>query len=376
MERRYGSVPYTPYNWNSFEYFSDLVSQLDHASSPGIPYMTANPTIGGWLGWDGKNYDPVKLQLLWHDTQLVLQGKYNHYFRVFVKDEPHSLKKASTRRWRLIYAASLPVQMAWRMAFSHQNENLNARPYETPSGHGLVFCYGGWRRFKHHAKSLGLKISRDISAWDVNAPGWIIDAVMNLRLRWGGPPEWERVVKLLYDDAFSHAKLAFSNGMVVQQAFRGFQKSGLFSTIADNSLHMGILHLAACFYSNNSFTNWCATGDDVLQECIDPAYIQAVHSMGVTIKEYEPVLNFMGTSFQTEPKPLYLAKHIANYSCADKQRAEMLDAYGRYYSHSPFFKFWQVLSQVAKSPIRSQLYYQFWFDSPLAREINRGVNWQ
>jgi len=375
MERRYHGVPNAPSNWDSYERFQQLVLTLDKTSSPGIPYLKAAPTIGKWLEWNGESVSPVKLQLLWYDTQRVMAGQFDHHFRVFVKDEPHSAAKVRDKRWRLIIASALPVQMAWRLAFQHQNEYLNAHPYSTPSAHGLVFCYGGWRRFKHHAQTNGFKISRDISAWDINAPGWITRLTCRLRQRWGGPPKWLALVASLYRDAFEDSKLQFSNGWILQQTFPGYMKSGLYNTIADNSLHMGKLHIAACVHANEPIQPWLATGDDVLQQSITPRYISEVARMGITIKEWHPELIFMGTSFVDKPVPMYFAKHLAKYATASANRAEIVESYARYYAHSPLFKFWKQLALSGNTMVKSPHYYQFWFDSPLARAISAGIPW-
>ena len=128
-----------PDNWNSYEYFRTCLDDLDNSSSPGYPYMREAPTIGRWLGADGLgNYSEVQVSRLWYDVQKVLAGTFEHFFRAFVKDEPHKKAKVLDKRWRLIIASALPVQMVWRMCFKHQNTSPNRHPYDSPSKHGLV----------------------------------------------------------------------------------------------------------------------------------------------------------------------------------------------------------------------------------------------
>lgn len=308
----------------------------------------------------------MRVSRLWYDVQQVLAGNYEHLFRVFVKDEPHKISKVKLRKWRLIIASSLPVQMVWRMCFDHQNRWLNENPYKVPSAHGLVFCYGGWRRFKAHCKTKGLRYSRDISAWDVNAPGWVFKVILAFRTS-KGPDNWRRVCAMLYSDAYKNAKLLFSNGVVLQQQYSGFMKSGLFSTIADNSLAMVSMHVLASYRAGCYVGSVWATGDDVLQQHISDTYIDALERLGCKVKEYEDQLVFMGTSFEKEPIPMYVEKHIVNYWSQELYREQTLDSYARLYSYSHWFDFWSRVADEAGVTLRSRSYYQFWYSSPLAR---------
>ncbi len=116
-------------------------------------------------------------------VQGALAGHYQRQCRAFVKDEPHKLAKAKEGRLRLIIASSLPVQVVWHVCFREMNNLLISRVYQTPFVHGLVLCYGGWRRFLVEAATLGFEVGKDLSAWDINAPGWVFRADLELRRR-------------------------------------------------------------------------------------------------------------------------------------------------------------------------------------------------
>lgn len=371
MEDQYQDMPPVKEDWSSFDSFMSEIHDLDKTSSPGWPYMTTATTIGQWLQWDEiEGPSQQRVQILWHDVQLVMSGQYNHLFRVFVKDEPHKREKILKKRWRLIVASSLPVQMVWRMLFSGQNAWLNEHPYQTPSAHGLEYAHGGWRRFLAAVKSKNLNHSRDISGWDINAPGWALRFVRNLRIRLAKQGDgWTRVTKMVYSDAFKHAKLLFSDGTVVQQEFSGFMKSGLYNTISDNSLAMIVMHFIASLRSGLPVGSVWATGDDVLQSFISDDYIRELEKLGCRVKCIEPVENFMGTVFKrTGPEPAYFAKHIVNFTLTKPDvRAETLDSYLRLYCHSPRFEFWMQVAKALNISVRSRAYYQFWYDSPLSK---------
>lgn len=368
MEQAYSGFPEVDENWDSRENFLSELKDLDYTSTPGWPYMRAAPTIGAWLGADLMgNLDPVKVEMLWHDVKKVMAGTYEHWFRVFVKDEPHKRAKIDQQRWRLIIAASLPVQVVWRMCFSRQNDWLNDNPYSIPSSHGLVFAHGGWRRFKAHCNATGLRYSRDISSWDINMPGWVVDAVKLFRTRVRAPESWRRVVQLLYDDAFLDSKLLFSKGVVLRQTYKGFMKSGLFNTITDNSLSMVIMHVLASYRSHQPVGSVWATGDDVLQSHMSDGYIKELERLGCKVKEWTRGLDFMGTDFETNPMPKYFSKHVVNIVSAKRDLLpEILDSYCRLYAYSPAFAFWEHCAKINGIKVRSRLFYQFWYSSPMS----------
>lgn len=375
MEEKYAGLPRAPDDWFTRERFEEMLLELDTTSTPGIPYMRDASTIGQWLKADGLgNFDSQRVNQLWYDVNQLYAGEWNHVFRVFVKNEPHKLAKKLDSRWRLIMCASLANQMLWKMCLKHQNDWLNSNPYKTPSGHGLVYCYGGWKRFKAHAKTLSLDYSRDLTSWDLSSPGWVWQITRDLRIRAGGPSDWERTMMKLYRDAFDDTVLRFSNGYTVRKMFSGMMESGLYITISDNSLAMIAMHYLASLRSGQKVGNVWATGDDVLQQYMSDAYLDELEALGCRVKEWHKKLEFMGTDFTTEPVPVYLSKHIVAYlTKPDDITEELLDAYARLWVHSPrWFEFWRAVSVQAGINLRSRDYYRFWYDSPFARIFRMG----
>lgn len=357
-------------DWATKPRFEELIRTLDNSSSPGWPYMREAPTIGDWLrvAPDGTP-DAVQVERLWYDVQRVLAGTFEHVFRAFVKDEPHKQSKIESSKWRLIFASALPVQMVWKMCFEEMNEALNV-PFRTPSAHGMYFCYGKWRQFLALCRTRGLKYSRDISGWDVNAPGWVLHLAKELRKRLTvGPDEfWLRIVDSLYDDAFEKSLLMFSRGVILRQNFSGFMKSGLLVTISDNSLAMVAMHALACLRSGVRLGSIIATGDDVVQSVVSDSYLAALESGGCRVKEVFSHLEFMGTDFSGgSPEPMYFHKHIAALPYKAEVLEETLDSYARLYVHSDRYRFWERVAVGLDVKLRSRGYYKFWYDSPMAR---------
>lgn len=363
-----------PGDWSSYKAFRSCLDELDLKSSPGYPYSDSAPTIGEWLkATPLREYDEDRVEQLWYDVRRVMAGDFEHIFRVFVKNEPHKIAKVKAKRWRLIIASALSVQMVWRMLFRHQNDALNAHPYETPSKHGTVFCYGGWRRFLAYAHSKSLRYSRDISGWDVNAPGWALHLVGEWRALWPGiTSEWRRIKDLLYKDAFSESKLLFSSGVVLKQQFDGFMKSGIYNTISDNTVAMVAMHILACLRSGMIFGSFAATGDDVIQSNVSDSYLEELEKAGCRVKEVHSHLEFMGMDFSKgSPEPLYFPKHVVSFATKTGLEEEVLDAYARLYTYSDKFPYWKRVAELLGISLRPQSYYRFWYSSPLAAVMSR-----
>lgn len=365
-----------PEEWASRSRFETMLMDLDTSSSPGYPYCREKPTIGDWLGHDGlMGFEPRQVERLWFDVLKVINGDYDHIYRVFIKDEPHKKAKAETNRWRLIAMSSLPVQMVWRMLFYEQNKALNEMWTRIPSKHGMSFCYGTWRQFLAMCNSQGMKYSRDISGWDVGAPGFIFDIVGGLRQRWPGVTlSWSACQELAYRDAYKESSLIFSNGIVVKQQFPGFMKSGLFNTISDNSIAMVGIHILACVRAKLPIGHISATGDDVVQSTISDSYLDELTKLGCRVKEVHNHVEFMGINFSTGvPEPMYFQKHLYTVGFKTHVLEELMNAYAGHYAESKRFPFWAKLAVELGVSVKSQRYYQFWYSSPLARDIQRLV---
>nr|QYV43071.1 MAG: RNA-dependent RNA polymerase [Solemoviridae sp.] len=370
LERYSAATSRLEENWNTRERFLELIEQLDKTSSPGIPYMDVAPTIGDFL-WPHGSLDQTRTDMLWYDVQKVMGGSFDHRFRVFIKDEPHSIKKAKLNKWRLIIASNLAVQMVWRMCFTEQNNQLNAQTYLIPSHHGMVTCYGGWKRFVKYCRRNNLTFSRDLSGWDVSAPGWVFDADLRLRtaLIENVTDEWKRVTRILYDDAFGRAKLQLSCGLVFEQQFDGYMKSGLFNTITTNSTAMFMLHVVASKRAGLPIGNFIATGDDTLQEHISDSYVRSLTEMGVLVKgDIGRDLEFMGCHYETGvPEPMYFGKHLNTLVFKADNKEDIIESYCRYYANSKLFSFWEEVANILHVKIRERAAYQFWYNCACAK---------
>jgi hypothetical protein len=301
-----------------------------------------------------------------------MRGDFEHIFRAFVKDEPHKKAKAELNRWRLIICCSLAVQMVWRMCFGDLNKSLCDKALCIPSCHGVTLRAGDCKVFRRFIVDRGLRICRDIQGWDVNSPGWVFDVALELRERLtdGATDEWRRIATALYADAYSSAVIRFSNGFVYQQEFSGFMKSGLYSTISDNSFAMTALHIAACHQVGDPFGYFIAVGDDTMQSFISEEYLAALEKLGCRNKEVEYGFKFIGRDFEgSGPVPLYVKKHLFALPTKREYVPDVLDAYMQEYAHSEYRHIWRAVARKLGIPLRSDNYYRFLYDHPDAREV-------
>lgn len=369
-----------PEDWNSRERFNKTLLGLERQSSPGYPLCKQAPTIDQWL-YKGKPFpDAHRAETLWLMVQSVFEGTYDHIFKVFIKREPHTDKKAKQGRWRLIMATSLPVQVAWHMAIEHLEKSF-LKLYKSPLMHGLTYYGGGWRWFAEYAKFNNLKWCADKSGWDWNSPYWVYKICLELRknLTTGATPEWIRVLELLYKDAYQESKVILPDGTILKQVLWGLMKSGLVPTISDNGIcQVAIAILALKIIARIKkqrlrHKNMVSTGDDTFEEIPDDEelYVEVMQSLGCVIKQYGIGEEFMGFRVTEEGiEPLYLAKHLKNL---EMQKVEFLqetiEGYMRMYAHdADLFQFFETLAIKLGFSMPSRTYFRYFMDNPDALE--------
>lgn len=360
-------------------HYQRVLLGLERKSSPGIPYCRVATTIGQYLEFDGLSYNKDRAAALWLDVQKVLEGKFEHHFRVFMKEEPHNPKKVKEGRWRLIIASALSVQIAWHMVFGEYYTTIIDEPYSTPSSYGMVYPGGGWRMLRNECKIKELKYCIDKSAWDFNAPGWVFWTQLEVQhqlLRDNRSSLWLTYATRLFEDAFENSLLHFPDGTMYRQEFSGFMKSGLVGTIDLNSGAQVLLSDLATLRLGLPPKRIRATGDDTIENGpVDEAYIQQLEKAGCRVKCFQEAVEFMGFDLETF-EPMYPSKHIANALLSRKEtRKEVLDAYMMLYANSPMFYKWKALMYAAGyTPSRSDFECQYWLNNPMSQDATKTWN--
>jgi len=370
MEQAYQPARWElPEDFLSREAFDRAIKRVDMTSSPGYPYCRESPRNGDWLEYNGVECSGAKLERLWFDTQLVLSGSWENYLKAFVKSEPHKLSKVEEGRWRLIMAASLPVQMAWHMLFDYQNDVEIKKAYYIPSQQGLKLPGGHWKLYREQWLTAGYNCGLDKSAWDWTAPYWALKLDLEFRYRMGrgrSMADWRVIAEVLYHQMFNDPTIILSDGTLWRQTVPGIMKSGCVTTISTNSHMQVMLHLLACWEVGVSIHPLpVACGDDTLQTLAQSSDLHAYTKYGVVVKQASEGLEFVGHDFlETGPQPVYMFKHIKKLGfVTDEILPQYLDSMARMYVHTPHFEVWQELAEKLAGGLPLSKYaYEHWYD--------------
>lgn len=356
-------------DFDGYDAYERALHRLDMTSSPGYPYSQEATTNGLWLKWNGLECDEIQKLRLWHDVKLVLADEYEHIIRVFVKQEPHKKSKIEEKRWRLIMASSLPVQVAWHMLFFKLNDLEIKQAYHIPSQQGIVMIGGGWKLFSKSWSERGLTCGLDKSAWDWTAPMWTLNTDLELRRRLGRGSrmsEWLSLAKTLYRHMFEDPKLLLSDGSLYQQIVPGVMKSGCVNTISTNSHAQVFVHIAVCIdLGLDPYPLPVCCGDDTLQHDSHVRDLSAYRKYGVVVKSASTTMEFVGHEFREEgPYPLYFLKHLKKLQyVTDEVLPQYLDSMARMYVHTPYYGTWERLAELLGVILpMSQDAYRFWYD--------------
>lgn len=377
MEELYAPARYAlrP-DFASREHFDEVILDLDMTSSPGYPYSQEASTIGEWLGWNGYSVNVLRAERLWQETRAFLNGDFPNLYRVFVKTEPHKLRKAREGRWRLIICPPLCEQVAWTMWFGQGNDLEIKTCGLTPSLQGIKLVEGYWKDYNRLFREKGMDSALDKSAWDWTAHiEWImLDLEHRYRLmtaeagtkRW-----WREIAERLYENAFIHPRLLLSNGDVWEQQFPGVMKSGCVNTISTNSHCQVLVHVWLSLKKGTSvYPVPFAVGDDTLGAGKNAHSVTDYALAAVKVKEgSEAGLQFVGHDFDPNyvdpPLPAYTAKHFRRY--LEVRRSALpsfLESMARMYAHNPKMAYaWRALAMKHEILLSSEDYCVYWYDT-------------
>jgi len=215
-------------------------------------------------------------------VELVLRGLCDPV-RLFIKDEPHSLRKVSEGRFRLISNVSLVDQIIERFLFSAQNITEIEQYSNIPSKPGMGLHDDGIAVLLDNVKqSISPLAEADISAWDWSVQEWELMADAARRIRMYGLSASSVASRLILNRTRCLARKVFvlSDGTMYSQNSYGIQASGSYNTSSTNSwIRAYVAHLIGSL--------WVITmGDDSIESVVDNA-IQKYSQYGHTCKNYD-----------------------------------------------------------------------------------------
>lgn len=368
MEKAYQSVQWKlPTDYLSRTAFDRALSRVDRLSSPGYPYCLSFTTNADCLGWDGFNY--TRAESIYDDVCAFLRNPVPFYHKVFIKMEPHSLEKIKNKRFRLIIAQPLNIQMIWHMLFDYMNDKEIEQTYNIPSQQGVILPGGGWKVFVELWKRRGYDTGLDKSAWDWCTPWWLCKWDLEFRYRMGrgdNMDEWYSLAKYMYKCTFAEARLILGDGSIYQQIVPGVMKSGCVNTISSNSHMQVMVHILACLDQGVSiYPLPVACGDDTLQCSWQAVDINSYKKFGAIVKSASDGLEFVGHEFtMSGPIPLYLDKHLVKMMTVTNDNAQdYFDSMARMYCKNEYvFNFFRYMAEALGLRLYSRNYYNVWYD--------------
>lgn len=306
-----------PVDFLSRSHFERSLLRLDMSSSPGYPYMRKGTTNSDYFRNGDGSWREEVVNYVWEIVQQRLEmGHKADPIRLFVKQEPHSIKKIDNKRYRLISSVSVVDQIIDHMLFGDLNDLLIENWMYVPSKVGWSYLHGGWKMMPPNNKGW---VAIDKSAWDWTVQLWMVDLVLMARLKLCVSNSeikntWYQKALYRYRQLYLEAVFITSGGLVLKQIAKGVQKSGCVNTIADNSMMQYLLHLRVSYEMGIDPLSIMCMGDDTFQQ--EPAdlslYLQNLGQFCL-VKQAEQRVEFAGFRFLGyRIEPSYLAKHAFN----------------------------------------------------------------
>nr|QNN89176.1 putative RNA dependent RNA polymerase [Tulasnella barnavirus 1] len=238
--------------------------------------------------------------------QELIQKGICHPVRAFVKEEPHSAKKITSGKLRIIAAVSLIEQLKTRLLCSTQNKMEIACWQSCPSKPGLGLHDEGLFVIQQNMKEIlehGELASTDIGSWDWSVKMWELNADAERRRRLAGATKAGVFNFLLRVHAYcvGHSVFMTPCGSLWAQTIAGGQLSGDYNTSSSNSSMRVCAALMARQFAGQPLLVGgkipvCAMGDDAF-ELAYPGMAEHIRSLGHVVKFVELNDKIQGAKF-------------------------------------------------------------------------------
>lgn len=330
----------------NYDNYVKEVYELNWDSTPGYPlsqFGTTNRQLFQVV--DGRPSEArlrMVYQFIEHRAHQLRLGPALDPIKVFVKQEPITLKKLQEGRQRLIFGVSVIDNLLAGIMFRPWFEKL-LRWNELPFQFGCAIQMGGYRRIALRLQGSTV-VAADKSSWDWTVTPWETAAFIALMSKWCFNFDALRC-HALRSIFMAGRKLRVSASVEVQLRSSGVMPSGTFFTISANSVLQVLVHRVVCAELMVSYPDPLVCGDDTIQE--DPQndeYWNKWVEYGHIIKEKvvtqpgEP-FEFMGHLFNAfECRPAYVEKHafkLQHLPKDDTLNQEMISSFMHLYACYP-----------------------------------------
>jgi len=284
--------------------------------------------------------------------QLVQNG-IRDPVRLFVKTEPHKLKKLRANKLRLISGVSLVDQIKERILCSAQNlaeidhwQTCSSKPgigLDDDSLQAMASCF-------KDLLSGGPVVSMDVVGWDWSVKEWELFADAEARRRLSGSKKGSLYDFLLRVQAYCVSRTVFvlPDGSLLSQVSPGVQLSGSYNTSSSNSRMRVLATLVARIMAGHAVgpVAMKAMGDDSVERHLEGVK-ECLERLGHEIKEVEVNNELAGISFCSHvwrddgfAEPVNVVKTMYRFLSHPPGSASYLDWYAQLLwvlRHSPVF---------------------------------------
>lgn len=334
------------------------VLDMNFNSSPGYPLCKTFQTIGNMFLWDGISISEERFNIFYHEFLLWLSSPVRYPYRVFIKNEPISAEKKKLGRWRLIFISPFYQLLLDHILYKDFNDLEAEHMWNLPT---KLKWHPFWGAAEICVSTFDNPASMDKSMWDWTMQEVFVNMDKQFRKEMTvAPPLWHDLVDLSYDLAFSNCQFIFSSGLLLQQDFVGFMKSGLYVTLSTNSHCQLFIHQLAQNRCGHFYKFW-TIGDDVIMTNPCDYYLSQLPNFCI-LKGVDN--NYVFAGFDNKTKvPKYWSKHYYKLLYMSEEDLPVaLDAYQRLYVFSPekFSLIQDLLYQISPLALRSVRYLKTW----------------
>lgn len=351
-----------------------IMGQIDWTSTPGYPYNKYGTTNRELFKFDGLNIDETRFEMIYGAVelrwrQLLIEPEADP-INLFIKREPHKIKKLTDQAYRIIHGVSIIDNLIARLLYGKLFDNMIANWMTLPSKIGWTPGQGGY-------KLLAAKYKRtmyaDKSAWDWTMQPWCVNLLIDLMTNLGPDDSLFRIRSRNHLIAIFGIGAKFTaDGVVFSQTVQGIMKSGYLGTIGFNSMLQTALHVLAKIRLGQEPAPYPdSVGDDTIQhpEMEPETYVRTLEKGGCVVKEYgfSEGVDFVGHTFNEQKCiPNYRLKHCFKlFHVEEGLVGETLEAFQYLYPHDlKFLEFIQkvMINEGFNSLVRSPSYLRYWYD--------------
>lgn len=285
-------------------YWEQLLQHVNPSANPGHPLAQLKSTNFGVLA-DSEllnmvvamtidriirlsQTDPEELtRRLEEDPLWAIRTGLADVHRMFIKKEPHPVRKVPLEAWRIIIMLSLVDNLVERFLFTTQDTAELGKWADLPSKCGSGLTDDDAVKLAEYVKLNFINLATDAKGWDIHAPEYLLKAEISVRRKLNhGCKEWYNAAMNVAVITSRRVSLT-SDGKLLIRVTPGGQSSGKKTTSSGNSRMRTLLHVLVSLHYGFP-PGVMAQGDDCCERLPEnisiPDYQAYVKTLGVNIK--------------------------------------------------------------------------------------------